>query len=170
MTSITEQPTKVEPPARRVERRSGLVFAVWILAIAVAGLAAWVIYDQVVESRTAVTSEIESLIDEYNGTWNAYDGAAFQSLVTGDYRFVDGVEINTADEQAGIIENVMSGWEFAVEVVGESMMYGDGPWHVVQMNLVTTITNRDGARGYSHFTIVERDNVLLVQRHEWMDR
>ncbi len=168
VTSITEQPAQTTEMPQREQDRSGLVYAVWVLAILVVGLSAWVITDLVVDSRTATTAAIDALIADYNAAWNDYDGAAFEALVADGYVFVDGVQTTNVDEQVGIIENVMKGWQFAVEETGEPMMYGDGPWYVAQLNHVTTITNQDGSGGFSVFTIVERDGTLLVQRHEWL--
>lgn len=171
MTSITEQPAQVEPDSDRYERRSGLVFTVWILAVAVIGLATWLIYDQVAEAGTATSSEIQALLDDYSEAWNDYDGTRFLELVTGDFEFQQaGRAVSNAEQQAVLLEGG-STLDWAVEEVGEPIMHGDGPWYVAQANLITTrIAPVDGYEGLSIFTIVEEDGVLLVRRHTYLGR
>ena len=167
MTSITERPQRLEP-AVVTDRRRGLTLAVWILAIAVAALAAWVIYDGVVESRTAVTGEIEALLDDYDAAWNEHDGEAFLALVATDYEFLVDGEATDATMQSRYINGLLASMEWQVETVGEPMMTGEGPWYVAQANHTTDIGNTDGSDGVSVFTIVEVDGTLLVRSHQWI--
>ncbi len=171
MTSITQRQDRVEAGSSVEDRRSGLVFAVWVLSILVVGLAAWLIYDQFFGSDTATTSDIEALLDDYTAAWNEYDGTGFLELVTDDYEFEQaGVSRSTAANQASMID-AGSGIEWQVERVGESLMQGDGPWYVASANNITTsIAPEDGYRGISIFTIVEQDGELLIRRHVYFGR
>lgn len=171
MTSVTERPAQAEPVSARPARSTGLVYTVWILAIAVVGLAAWLIFDQVSEAGTATTSDIEALLDDYANAWNDYDGARFLELVTDDFRFEQsGVATNTAERQAVLLEGG-SGIDWAVETVGEPIMHGDGPWYVAQANRITTaISPAEGHEGLSVFIIVEEDGELLLRRHTYFGR
>ena len=56
-----------------------------ILAVALVGLAAWVISDLAAGSDTAISSEVETLVNEYLAAWNSYNEEALLAVVTRYY-------------------------------------------------------------------------------------
>lgn len=140
-----------------------------MLALALIGLGAWTLIDRSSTSDTAVTADIQQLIDDYSAAWNDYDGAAFSALVTDNYRFVMGTDSTTAAEQAGYISNSLEPGNWHVTQTGDPIMVGDDPWLVaVPNNLTGEGYGVDGQDGFSLVTIVETDGTLLIARHEFM--
>jgi hypothetical protein len=86
MMAMTERQT-LAPPGSLRRRARNLTITAIVLAGALIGLTAWLVYDLSAESETAVTSEVQTLVDDYLGAWNEYDGDAFMELITGDYSF-----------------------------------------------------------------------------------
>jgi hypothetical protein len=153
-------PGPLERPTRRV-----LLGVVVVLIVALVGLSAWTIVDRTSTADTAVTEEIQQLLDDYHIAWNTWDGDAYRALVTEDGVHVIPGRTMSAAQQAIIVDGLERvGWH--VEVIGEPIMTGDGPWYVAQANLLTANTYPDeGLRGLSTFTIVDEDGTLRISRH-----
>lgn len=131
---------------------------VWVasLVVLVLGLGAWLIYDLAVPSQTAVSGEIQNLLDDYNAAANAADGEAFLALVTDDYFFESPDGRISATQQASLITYQYSAYDFTVEQRGEPIMMGDGPWFVATPNHVEAVGWPDeGIDGISTFEIVD---------------
>ena len=165
MTALTEKPGRVtgDQSGRLQGRLRAMTITVVVLAVAVLGLGAWLIYDMVAGSDTAVSGEIETLLDDYRAAWNDYDSEAFLALVTDDYTFEFAGDVTPAEQQAVAIANS----EFVnghVEKVGESIMYGDGPNYFVAQANRTTSSQID-MDGISLFTIVQNGDVYKIQSH-----
>lgn len=161
MTALTERPDVAE--SSELQRAHGriraLTITVVVLAVALVGLGAWVIYDQVADTDTSVTGEIQSLLDDYTAAWNDYDSEAFLALVSDDYTF-DGTGV---DAMASRISQ-LGGLDWNVEVIGDPIMAGDGPFYfVAQVNHVTNVIGDED--GVSLFTIVESDGSYLISEH-----
>jgi hypothetical protein len=164
MTTVTDKLGVVGDEALRLQRRLRVMTTmVVIFAVALIGLAAWVIRHDLGQSDTAVTGEIETLLDQYTTAWNEYDGEAFLALVTGSYVQEYAGSITSAqDVAAAIVANEAS--HLQVQRIGEPIMYGDGPNHyVAQANRLTYESNE--LDGISLFTIVEQNGVNLISRH-----
>jgi hypothetical protein len=165
MTTVTERQT-LQPSVTLQGRVRNLTIGVIILALALVGLAAWTVYDFVIESDTAITGEIQTVVDDYLGAWNDHDADAFMGLVTDDYSFAGmGGPWASADVVAADIAGAEgSGWH--VETVGEPIMNGDGPWFVSAASSFTGwIFGTEGVDGMSQFVIVDDGGVLRVQSH-----
>lgn len=161
MTILTDRPATRDEWVRGGRVR-GLTITVIVLVLALIGLGAWAVYDYVGERDSAVSGDVQTLLDDYTAAWNEHDGTAFLALVTSDYTFDNGVTVTSAEDQAVVIGASTS---FAVEVVGEAIMVGDGPWTVAQANQ-TTYLDTDSL-GMSILTVVEQGGVLKVASHVW---
>jgi hypothetical protein len=147
-----------------------LIITIAVLALALIGLGAWTVVDRMSTSDTAVTADIQQLLDDYSAAWNDYDGDAFSALVTENYRFVYGSSSNNATEQAALISGaVFESTNWNVTQIGDPIMVGDGPWLVaVPNNLTGDEYGADGQDGFSMMTVVDSDGTLLIARHEYM--
>lgn len=154
------------------EHRPGsrfFIITIAVLALALIGLGAWTFVDRSSSSDTAVTADIQQLLDDYSAAWNDYDGDAFSALVTENYHFVMGSDSSSAVVQAGYISNALEPGNWHVEQTGDAMMVGDGPWLVAAPNTVTGDGyDVDGQVGFSLMTIMDVDGTLLIARHEYM--
>ena len=153
------------------EHRPGnrfFIITIAVLALALIGLGAWTFIDRSSSSDTAVTGDIQQLLDENIAAWNDYDGEAFSALVTENYYFVMGPDRSDAAEMADFIPTLeSSNWH--VEQTGDAIMVGDGPWLVAVPNLLTGDDyGVDGQEGFSLMTVVDVDGTLLIARHEYM--
>jgi hypothetical protein len=168
VTTLTGSQTKKSAEIERLQGRiRGLTMTVVLLAIALLGLGAWIIYDSVAGSDTAVTGDIETLLDDYAAAWNNYDSEAFLALVTDDYTFEGAGEVNTADEEAlGIAQ--LGAYDWNVTITGDRVIAGDGPTYVaLQTNQVTSTAG--DMDGISVFTIVETDGSYLISGHRFVE-
>jgi uncharacterized protein HemX len=159
---VTEQ-----QPSRGGHRRNGLLLTlVIVLAAAVVGLGVWVIVDQTSTSDTAVTDDVQQLLDDYYDAWNDHDGDAYLELMTDNARHVTGLGETSAAQQAAYIDNLDT-YNWHVEPIGDAVMSGDGrPWYVAQVNLLTSNTYPDeGYEGMSVLTIIDDGGTLRISRH-----
>ena len=60
--------------------------AVVVLAVAVVGLVAWMVFAMRPNSPTAAPPEIVQLMEDYTAAWDAHDADALEALVTDGYR------------------------------------------------------------------------------------
>lgn len=123
------------------------------------------VYDYATGSDSAVTGDIETLLDDYMAAWNDYDSDAFLALVTDSYTFEGFGEVNTAEQEAAGIAQ-LGNYDWHVELTGDRTMTGDGPTYLVaQPNRVTSVTG--DYDGISVFTILERGGVYLITHHSF---
>jgi hypothetical protein len=152
-----------------------------VLALLLAGLVVWTIYDQTTGSdpdatELALDPEIEELVADYFAAIEAQDAAAFDALTTDQYATYDAVlafggptsEVSKAEWLAGM-EAREQIWNLEVERLGEPFMMGypdDGRWHVAQAWQQTNVLEI-GTRTNeftSIVTIVDDDGTLRVSR------
>lgn len=164
----------------QANRRSRfLTIAVVVLATALVGLGAWVVFDQTGRSETAVPAEIAQLLDDYETAFNTYDGDAFRALVTDDFVVHDDIYYTVGsellmvsgserlDEAAGHLESGASElYEWQIELVGEPIVAGDGPWYVSQVEHASG----EGHEfvGMSTYVVVDQDGTLKVADKNWV--
>lgn len=163
MTTTTERSTR-EPVESLHGRVRNLTVAVIVLAASLIGLSAWTLYQVVTHSDTAISSEVQTLVDDYLAAWNEYDGEAFRELVTDDYSFaaMGDSPISVAQVASNIESAQGSGWH--VEIVGQPIMTGDGPWYVATGHRFTGWTfGSEGVEGMSQYVIVDDGGVLKIQ-------
>ena len=75
----------IEGSDRLRSRNRLLTTLVVVLALALLGLGIWAMSARGSISDTAVSNDIQLLVDDYVDAWNDYDSDAFLSLVTDDY-------------------------------------------------------------------------------------
>ena len=174
MSVRTHKPEQVDAgdPEPAVNRNRFLTIAAMVLALALVGLSAWVVYDMTTAPETAVTAEIEELLDDYIAAWNSYDGEAFLELLTDDY-VLDMVGASAAATQpasdASELVNSLDAFEWSVAVIGERIMAGDGPWYVSEVeHFAGPDYGPAGADGVSTLTIVDDGGTLKVARHAYV--
>lgn len=168
VTMLTGSQTTGSPEIGRLRGRiRGLTITVVVLAVALLGLGAWMIYDYAAGSDTSVTGDIETLLDDYSAAWNDYDSQAFLALVTDDYTFEGAGEVNTAEEEAlGIAQ--LGAYDWVVTVTGDRVVAGNGATYVVLQPNEVTSTIGD-MEGISVFTIVETDGTYLISGHRFIE-
>jgi len=171
---MTTPTVRVDPERLDLAKRPNraLIVAIVVLAAAVLALGAWIAYDQTSSPETAVTDEIQILLDDYLATWNNQDGQAFLELVTDDYALhmtSGAVSMSQHAEQARGTLEALAGRDWSESVIGEPIMTGNGPWFV---SLVEHFTapgyGPEGADGVSTFTIVDDGGTLKVARHTYV--
>ncbi len=90
--------------------------------------------------------------------------------MTDDFVFAAAEGSITAQRQATMVTSA-GVLDWRVEIVGEPIMHGEGPWFVAQANHFTaTGYPAEGYQGMSLFTIVEEDGTLLIERHAFAGR
>lgn len=164
MTVVTDRPSEVAggETARLRGRIRNMTIAIVVMAVALIGLGAWVVYDIVTESDTAVSADIETLLDDYTTAWNSHDGDAFRALVADNYVHEYAGMTSTVDDVAANIETGTV-YQTVVEKIGEPIQYGDGPYIVAQANHLTSSTTQ--LDGISVFTIVQNGDAYMIQSH-----
>lgn len=164
-TSIDTEAVETPEVERLHGRIRGLVTTMAVMALALAGLGAWTVYELVADSGSAVPSEIDGLLDAYITAWNKNDGEAFLALTTDDYELEYGGFVLTAQAIAEDMTQIEEG-DFVVEVIGDPISSGDGPtYHVAHASLITE-SGFSPLNVMTVYTIVERDGEFLISRHQ----
>ncbi|NNC93445.1 MAG: hypothetical protein HKN80_13230 [Acidimicrobiia bacterium] len=174
MTALTTPPEQVDITLLDQARSRNRLLTITVtgLALALLSLGVWVIYDQATSPETAVTEEIQTLVDDYLAAWNNYDEEALLQLVTADYTLdmvgrADSLALQA--EEASALFNTLEadGWNEAA--IGEPIMTGEGPWFVALVEHFTSPGyGPEGAEGVSTFTIVDDGGTLRVARHDYV--
>jgi len=99
--------------------------AVVVLALAVVGLIAWMIFAMRPNSPTAAPPEIVQLMEDYTAAWNAYDADALEALVAPEYRVGEGL----GDEGASLETIRTQQWPID-QLAGLQTTYS-GPYYAV---------------------------------------
>ncbi len=146
-------------------RHRFLIATIAVLAVALIGLAAWVVYDNTQTPATNPSGDVTQLLDDYNSAWNNHDGDAFLALVTDGYVLDLRAGDSDATETAAMITSLETvNWN--VDVVGEPIMAGSGPWYVSTVDLLTANDYPpNGIDGISTYTIVDVGGTLKVSQH-----
>lgn len=187
MTALTDRPDETaEELARARKRDRFLIATVVVLAVALLGVGAWVIYDlatvsDTANSDTAIPAEVEQVLNDYNSAWEQNDANAFRTLVTDDYILSlsfyveDGMSETYADRfsqsASDAARDVEFGREWRIEQFGEPIATGDGPWFItVGQNWVGLENGQDIFLddGTASYAIVEVDGTLKVANHTWV--
>jgi hypothetical protein len=124
MTTSIGSSEKPETDNRdQVDSRSRiLTTTVVVLAVVVLGLGAWTVYGMSSTAETAVTAEVQRVVDDYLAAWNSFDGEAFRELVTDDYvlDMVGATDSRTmrGDEASELVDS-LEAFEWSEAVIGE---------------------------------------------------
>jgi hypothetical protein len=140
-----------------------------VLAVAVVGLIAWMVFAMRPNSPNAAPPEIVQLIEEYNAAWNAHDADALEALVTDGYRLY-GPANSAFDHDIESIRSYLmpqlEDWDWQVTA--------PGPMYAVNTSGYTWAVSGEGSTitrsGIDHeqnglWTIVGPDGEFLVSEH-----
>ena len=118
------------------------------------------------EGSTALSSEVQELVDEYAQTWNDNDGDAFLALVTDDYRFVSLIQDQDAEAMAADIS--AGQYSSTIGQVGDGIMTGDGPYYYGSIvNELVGPEDDDRITGISTFVVLDDGGVLKIAQHAY---
>jgi hypothetical protein len=165
-------------PVRTRNRHRSLSVLVIVVTAAVLGLGACSTQETTTAPETAVSAEIEQLLDDYYAAFNAYDVQAVRALVTDGFMLYEtgnrdpenGVStgINLAFGLDRVLDYVAGSYQFNEcqwERLGEPFMAGDGPWLVSQAYRYTAKDyEHPEAVGIAIYTIVDEEGTLKVAR------
>lgn len=179
MRSHTENPERADA-AQHMPTKSGhgyLVMLVVIFVAALTAMAACSPSDSTAVPETAVTAEIDQLLDDYIAPWNTYDADALRPLLTDGFMWYE----TDWDPKHSVSTGASKSKDFAetllyvegsamfnklrFEWVGEPIMTGVGPWLVSRAWRVTAENYYyPELQGISIYTIVDEDGALKVAR------
>ena len=140
-----------------------------VLAVAVVGLVAWMIFAMRPNSPNAAPPEIAQLMENYNAAWNARDADAIEGLVTSDYRVYDPSTGEFDHDMESVRTYLMPlfaelGWQASSPEVFYAAGAKGNTWYVSGEG--STITRAGGE--YPHngmWTVVEIGDDFLVSEH-----
>lgn len=164
MTATMTRET-VETDVQRLKTTNRiLVITAIVLGVLAIGFGTWAIVQANTTAENALTEDIQTLINDHNAAYNNHDGAAFLAVVTESFRHDAGDGEIGPELQARRIDALED--EFRIEVVGDAIMIGDGPWTVSQTGRL--VFSSETADGISVFNIVEQDGTLKIDYHNWI--
>jgi hypothetical protein len=116
--------------------------------------------------------EIEALIEAYLASWETKDEQALRASVTDDfviheyiYSAGTGGLYEIIDDDADGIVSEGFGYDWENEIIGDSVVSGNGPWLVRHRQSWQEQANRyDGIATYD---VVDDDGTLKIARHSW---
>ena len=126
--------------------------------------------------ETAITPELDQLLEGYFAAYNDYDVDALKAVITDGYVLYEGRSFSNLNVSSPVCEDYeaaemflyVEGYnkenEYHFERLGEPIMSGDGPWIVSQVLQVSWKDHPNGVSGISTFTIVDEDGTPKVAR------
>ena len=162
MATTVTPPQRSAPPATPPTNRR-LIAVIVILALALVGLAAWIVFDRASEPDLAPTAEVEALLADYEQAWRDLDGDALLSVTTDDYRFTSQGQTFDRQERASTFAVIA---DFDAVHTSDPVMVGDGPYYVTFAEEITVTGTT--SPGVSTFRIVETADGLRVAEHAWV--
>lgn len=142
-----------------------------ILAVAVVGLVAWMIFAMRPNSPNAAPAEIQQLMQDYNAAWNAQDPDALEALVTDNYRIygpdIGGMGFDHDMESVRTyLMPLLAEWEWQVTQPGPVYAVSDGSilWYVSTEGATVTRSGSDHAQN-AVWTVVDSNGEFLVSEH-----
>jgi hypothetical protein len=159
--------------------------AIVILAIAMAGLAAWVVHDPAGE--TVLPSEVEEVIDGFVRAVEEGDGVAFRAITTDDFTDIGrsyeqrlgavAGDLVVGEWSLSVAEYVAYGSDWEVEQIGQPIVSGDGPWFVAVEENWFECLYEDAATGLcgltipyegtANYMVVEENGTFKIAHHFW---
>ena len=143
MATVTPPQVHTDAEFDREHRRNrGLIVTVIILAIVALGLGAALIYQM--NTSEALPADVEQVLDEYIGAWEAADTNAFLASVTDDYMITEYIYAETGDsadplmfsfkvfddDPAITAEMGVKNADYTVARGEAFVVRGEGPWIV----------------------------------------
>ena len=140
-----------------------------VLAVALVGLVAWMVFMMRPNSPTAAPPEIVQLMEDYTAAWNAYDADAIEGLVTSSYRIhsnmidrdIEGVRTDQMPFNEG------SGWQATDDGPYYAVAGGGNTWYVSSEGGEITRGGADHSQN-SLVRVVERNGEFRVDEHFFM--
>jgi hypothetical protein len=123
---------------------------------------------------STTVSEPEQAIDEYNTAWNEQDPEALLAVVTDDFveeyhwytQLDDHVSVGTDSWGATGAASYAASSDFQIELSGEAIVVGDGPWFV---SVAESQTGGGNAyEGTTAYVVVDDDGTLKLARKSWV--
>jgi hypothetical protein len=123
-------------------------------------------------STTPPPDGLFELLDDYLVSWETKDEAALRATVTDDFVIREyiywadtGTSVEVIDDDADGVVSKGFDYNWQNEIVGESVVTGNGPWTVRHREL----WQQKGERldGIATFTVVDVDGTLKIARHTW---
>jgi hypothetical protein len=181
MTRPPEQDAPTEP-----SRSATPAWIAAVLAVILIGAVAWFLYEPAADDA-AFPSEIDALIDDYLGAWEAYDADGFLEattlgMVLEEYYYEDGHDLEYPDNARVTIHIEEPSRERVIEFgfsddhtwtnerIGDPIISGDSPWFVSQREN-WTIHDEYGTElfeGMALYVVVSEDGELKVANHFWV--
>ncbi|MGB5433447.1 MAG: nuclear transport factor 2 family protein, partial [Acidimicrobiia bacterium] len=86
METIKDTDREVGTDKETKKPSRGPTVLIVVLAVALVGLVAWMVFMMRPNSPTAASPEIVQLMEDYTAAWNAQDADALEAVVTDEYR------------------------------------------------------------------------------------
>ena len=147
-----------------------------VLAVAVVGLVAWMIFAMRPNSPNAAPPEIVQLMEDYNAAWKAHDADAIEGLVTADYHIYDTSSASYTDFDHGM-ESIRSylmplfdGMDWQVsspEAIYAVSNSGSNTWYVSSEGSVISRSGSDHVQN-GLLRVVEQNGEFRVAEHAFM--
>ncbi len=136
-----------------------------ILVLALIGFGGWVLADRATGFDEPVTDDVAEFLDAHLEAWNTWDGEAYLALATPNAIHTSQSATYSAQATANLIDGLRD-TNFQVEVTGDPIMYGEGPWKiVVSPNRISS--DFDEQSGYSVYVIFQSGGSYKVSQHFW---
>lgn len=154
MTATTDRPQHTErPEADRLKGRNRvLTITVVVLAVALLGLGAWVIYDLTTESETTGNAEIEQLLSDYRSAvgenvGESLDPEASRAVTTDDFVLHEYTYRQFGDQfdawyEPHPVHAVQGNLNWQWDPMQAPVIAGEGPWFLSVVENVTGTENR----------------------------
>jgi hypothetical protein len=130
--------------------------------------------DTTTTATPTTVSESEQTIDEYNTAWEEQDPEALLAVVTDDfeeeYRWYTQVDdrVSYGGDSWGATEaaSYAESSSYQIELSGEVIVVGDGPWFV-------SVAESQTGGGYAYegtatYVVVDDDGTLKLARKSWV--
>lgn len=171
--SATHAPETAGPVQSGARTNRGLVVLVTALTVITLGLAGWLAYTLAQTPETALSDDVATVVEDYHDAWNAYDGEAFLTMVTSDYRFNSepGDPGESAEATAQMISNDLRAIGWAVTQLDVPRMVGDDTRVLVSAaNRLTATSSIQESDGFSLITLVKDGGSWKVRSHVFVAR
>ena len=148
----------------------GLIIALVIALLALAGLGAWILFDRVID--TGIEADINALLDEYQANTDAGDWEANVALFTANGVFIDGEgDIAPRDKYVAYYQTLEATYgDLKVERLGDPAIIEDPD----RNRYFASVPSQIGVgvdpymKGFSLFVLTETsDGGLKIINHQW---
>lgn len=140
-----------------------------VLAVAVVGLVAWMIFAMRPNSPNAAPPEIAQLMEDYAAAWNAHDADAIEGLVSDGYRIYDPSTSQFDHDMESVRTYLMPlfdelNWQASSPEVFYAVSDSGNTWYVSGEG--STITRGGFERAHNGmWTVVEIGDEFVVSAH-----